>query len=43
MLLPLTFVFAAGLALIMVPITLGLSLLAGTIAKYHAPHRGRQG
>lgn len=36
-LLPLTFVFAAGLALIMVPITLGLSLLAGTIAKYHAP------
>jgi len=36
-LLPLTFVFAAGLALIMVPITLGMSLLAGTIAKYHAP------
>jgi cytochrome c-type biogenesis protein len=36
-LLPLTFVFAAGLALIMVPITLGLSLVAGTIAKYHAP------
>jgi cytochrome c biogenesis protein CcdA len=36
-LLPLTFVFAAGLALIMVPITLGVSLLAGTIAKYHAP------
>jgi cytochrome c biogenesis protein CcdA len=36
-LLPLTFVFAAGLALIMVPITLGLSLIAGTIAKYHAP------
>jgi cytochrome c-type biogenesis protein len=35
-LLPLTFVFAAGLALIMVPITLGLSLIAGTIAKYHA-------
>jgi cytochrome c-type biogenesis protein len=35
--LPLTFVFAAGLALIMVPITLGLSLVAGTIAKYHAP------
>ena len=36
-LLPLTFVFAAGLALIMVPITLGVSLIAGTIAKYHAP------
>ena len=36
-LLPLTFVFAAGLALIMVPITLGISLVAGTIAKYHAP------
>jgi cytochrome c-type biogenesis protein len=36
-LLPLTFVFAAGLALIMVPITLGISLLAGAIAKYHAP------
>lgn len=35
-LLPLTFVFAAGLALIMVPITLGISLVAGTIAKYHA-------
>jgi cytochrome c biogenesis protein CcdA len=36
-LLPLTFVFAAGLALVMVPITLGISLVAGTIAKYHAP------
>lgn len=36
-LLPLTFVFAAGLAVIMVPITLGISLVAGTIAKYHAP------
>jgi cytochrome c biogenesis protein CcdA len=36
-LLPLTFVFAAGLALIMVPITVGMSLMAGTIAKYHAP------
>jgi cytochrome c biogenesis protein CcdA len=36
-LLPLTFVFAAGLAVIMVPITLGLSLVAGTIAQYHAP------
>jgi len=36
-LLPLTFVFAAGLAMIMVPVTLGISLVAGTIAKYHAP------
>lgn len=34
-LLPLTFVFAAGLALVLVPITLGVSLVAGAIAKYH--------
>ena len=36
-LLPLTFVFAAGLAVVLVPITLGMSLVAATIAKYHAP------
>jgi len=36
-LLPLTFVFAAGLALVLVPITLGMSLVAGTIANYHRP------
>ena len=36
-LLPLTFVFAGGLALVLVPITLGASLLAGAIAKYHVP------
>lgn len=36
-LLPLTFVFAAGLALVLVPITLGMSLLAGAIAQYHQP------
>jgi cytochrome c-type biogenesis protein len=36
-LLPLTFVFAAGLALVLVPITLGMSLIAATIANYHAP------
>ena len=36
-LLPLTFVFAAGLALVLVPITLGMGLLAGAIANYHAP------
>lgn len=36
-LIPLTFVFTAGLALVLVPITLGMSLLAGAIARYHAP------
>ncbi|MEP7762422.1 cytochrome c biogenesis CcdA family protein [Sanguibacter sp. 25GB23B1] len=36
-LLPLTFVFAAGLGLVLVPITLGMSLLAGAIARYHEP------
>jgi cytochrome c biogenesis protein CcdA len=36
-LLPLTFVFAAGLALVLVPITLGMSLVASSIANYHAP------
>jgi len=36
-LLPFTFVFAAGLALVLVPITLGMGLLAGAIANYHAP------
>src|SRR5450759_901508 len=36
-LLPLTFIFAAGLALVLVPITLGMSLVAGTIANYHQP------
>jgi cytochrome c biogenesis protein CcdA len=35
-LLPLTFVFAAGLALVLVPITLGMSLVAATIAHYHS-------
>lgn len=33
--LPLTFVFAAGLALVLVPITLGVSLVAGAVARYH--------
>jgi cytochrome c-type biogenesis protein len=36
-LLPLTFVFAAGLALVLVPITLGVSLVASAIANYHTP------
>ncbi|HEX6877187.1 MAG TPA: cytochrome c biogenesis CcdA family protein [Nocardioidaceae bacterium] len=36
-LLPLTFVFAGGLALVLVPITLGISLVASTIANYHRP------
>src|SRR5690625_2518058 len=34
--LPLTFVFAAGLALVLVPITLGVSMLSGAINQYHA-------
>ncbi len=34
-LLPLTFTFAAGLALVLVPITLGMSLVSATIANYH--------
>jgi cytochrome c-type biogenesis protein len=34
-LLPLTFAFAAGLALVLVPITVGISLVAATISKYH--------
>jgi cytochrome c biogenesis protein CcdA len=36
-LLPLTLVFTAGLALVLVPITLGISLVAATIARFHAP------
>jgi cytochrome c biogenesis protein CcdA len=36
-LLPLTFAFTAGLALVLVPITLGISLVAATIARFHAP------
>ncbi|UER55231.1 cytochrome c biogenesis protein CcdA [Kineosporiaceae bacterium SCSIO 59966] len=35
-LLPLTFAFTAGLALVLVPITLGMSLVAATIANYHS-------
>jgi cytochrome c biogenesis protein CcdA len=35
-LLPLTFAFAAGLALVLVPITVGVSLVAATVANYHA-------
>lgn len=34
-LLPLTFFFAAGVAVVLVPITLGMSLLAAAIANYH--------
>lgn len=34
-LLPLTFVFAAGLALVLIPLTLGMSLLSAAIAQYH--------
>lgn len=36
-LLPLTFVFAAGLTLVLVPITLGMSLVAATVARFHTP------
>jgi len=36
-LLPLTFAFTTGLALVLVPITLGISLVAATIARFHAP------
>ena len=36
-LLPLTLVFAAGLALVLVPITLGISLVASAVANYHTP------
>ena len=36
-LLPLTFMFTAGLALVLVPITLGISLVAASIARFHAP------
>jgi len=36
-LLPLTFVFAAGLGLVLVPITLGMGLIAGAVARYHQP------
>lgn len=36
-LIPLTLIFAAGLAVVLVPITLGVSMLAGAIAKYHVP------
>lgn len=36
-LLPLTFAFTAGLALVLLPITLGVSLLSATIARYHGP------
>lgn len=34
-LLPLTFVFAAGLATVLTPLTLGMSLLSSAIAQYH--------
>ena len=36
-LLPLTFIFTAGLAVVLVPLTMGASLLAGAVAKYHGP------
>lgn len=36
-LLPLTLVFAAGIALVLVPITLGIGMLATALARYHRP------
>jgi cytochrome c biogenesis protein CcdA len=36
-LLPLTFAFTAGLALVLVPITVGISLVAAAIARFHGP------
>jgi cytochrome c-type biogenesis protein len=36
-LLPLTLVFALGLAVILVPITLGMGLLASALARFHTP------
>ena len=36
-LLPLTLVFALGLAVILIPITLGVGLLATTLARFHTP------
>ena len=35
-LLLLAFLFSAGLAVVLVPLTVGISLIAGAIAKYHA-------
>jgi cytochrome c biogenesis protein CcdA len=36
-LLPLTLLFALGLAVVLLPITLGVGILSNTIAKYHTP------
>lgn len=36
-LLPLTLAFAAGMALILVPITLGVRMLASALTRYHGP------
>ncbi len=36
-LFPLTVVFAAGLAVVILPLTLGMGLLAETLARYHTP------
>jgi cytochrome c-type biogenesis protein len=36
-LLPLTLVFTAGLAVVLLPVTLGVSMLSGTLKQYHTP------
>ncbi|HEX6330787.1 MAG TPA: cytochrome c biogenesis CcdA family protein [Actinomycetota bacterium] len=36
-LLPLTFVFAAGIALVLLPVTLGIGLVSTVLGRYHVP------
>lgn len=36
-LLPLTLIFAAGIALVLVPVSLGVALVSSAIARYHLP------
>lgn len=36
-LLPLTLVFAAGIGVVLLPVTLGVGLVAATLARYHTP------
>ncbi|HWO70739.1 MAG TPA: cytochrome c biogenesis protein CcdA, partial [Actinomycetota bacterium] len=36
-LLPLTLIFAAGLALVLLPVTVGVALVSSAIARYHVP------
>jgi len=36
-LLPITLVFAAGIGLVLIPITLGIGMVATSLARYHRP------